>query len=154
MRDGKWEGETWYYRSDGSRYWASITLRPNYQLHEHVGFVKLVRDDTKRKTTEARMIAALDESSKMKSEFLANMSHEIRNLANGMHLSLSLLAGTTLNSQQQEYAVIMQDSMSIILQVINNEVDRLIMKSGKVSLTLEILSVRTLSKQWSAIVSY
>ncbi|GFF99978.1 two-component system protein A [Aspergillus udagawae] len=58
MRDGKWEGETLYYRSDGSRYWANITLRPIYQFGQHASFVKLVQDDTERKTTEARMIAA------------------------------------------------------------------------------------------------
>ncbi|GFF98346.1 two-component system protein A, partial [Aspergillus udagawae] len=55
MRDGKLEGEAWYCRSDGSRY------GPIYQFGQHVGFVKLVRDDTERKTTEANMIAALHE---------------------------------------------------------------------------------------------
>jgi osomolarity two-component system sensor histidine kinase TcsA len=80
-----------------------------------MGFMKLVRDDTERKTTETHIITALHESSKMKSKFQANMSHELRNLANSMRLSLGLLAGTAMNSQQQEHALIMQDSMSIIL---------------------------------------
>ncbi|GIC90375.1 uncharacterized protein Aud_006809 [Aspergillus udagawae] len=80
----------------------------------------------------------------MKSKFQANMSHELRNLANSMRLSLGLLAGTAMNSQQQEYALIMQDYMSIILQIINNEGDSSILQPRKVSVTFEVLSVENI----------
>ncbi|KAF9893305.1 hypothetical protein FE257_011735 [Aspergillus nanangensis] len=141
LRDGKMEDEGWRYRQDGSRFWANVMITPVFEFGRHVGFVKVTRDLTERKAAEARMIAAFEESSKMKTDFLANMSHEIRTPMNGMLLALTMLAGTELNEEQHEYAAIMQDSSSILLQVINDVLDYSKLSSGSFSINADILDV-------------
>ncbi|KAG2416884.1 two-component system protein A [Aspergillus terreus] len=144
LREGKMEDEGWRYRQDGSRFWANVMITPIYQFGRHVGFVKVTRDLTERKAAEARMIAAFEESSKMKTDFLANMSHEIRTPMNGMLLALTMLTGTELTDQQREYAAIMEDSTSILLQVINDVLDYSKLSSGSFSLNSDVVKVETI----------
>lgn len=144
LRDGKVEDEGWRYRRDGSRFWANVLITPIHQFGHHVGFAKVTRDLTERKAAEARLIAAFEESSKLKSDFLANMSHEIRTPMNGMLLALTMLTSTELNPQQQEYSSIIEDSTSILLQVINDVLDYSKLSSGAFSLHSDVVDVRSI----------
>lgn len=141
MREGKVEDEGWRYRKDGRRFWANVMITAIYQFGVHVGFVKVTRDLTERKAAEARLIDAFEESSKLKTDFLANMSHELRTPMNGMFLALSMLMRTTLADDQREYASILEDSTSILLQVINDVLDYSKLSSGSFSLTTDVVNV-------------
>ncbi|KAJ5133086.1 hypothetical protein N7448_001885 [Penicillium atrosanguineum] len=141
LRDGKVEDEGWRYRKDGGQFWANVMITPIYQFGRHVGFVKVTRDLTERKAAEARLIDAFEESSKMKTDFLANMSHELRTPMNGMFLALTVLMRTSLSPEQLEYASILEDSTSILLQVINDVLDYSKLSSGSFSLTADVLDV-------------
>ncbi|KAJ5215378.1 uncharacterized protein N7498_001785 [Penicillium cinerascens] len=141
LRDGKVEDEGWRYRKDGGQFWANVMITPIYQLGRHVGFVKVTRDLTERKAAEARLIDAFEESSKLKTDFLANMSHELRTPMNGMFLALTMLMRTGLSPDQREYASILEDSTSILLQVINDVLDYSKLSSGSFSLTADVLDV-------------
>lgn len=141
LRDDKVEDEGWRYRKDGGRFWANVMITPIYQFGRHVGFVKVTRDLTERRAVEARLIEAFEESSKLKTEFLANMSHELRTPMNGMSLALTMLLQTTLTQDQQEYASILEDSTTMLLQVINDVLDYSKLSSGSFSLTTDVLSV-------------
>lgn len=142
MRDGRFEDEGWRYRCDGSRFWANALITPIYQFGQHVGFVKVTRDLTERKEAEARMIKAFEESSRLKTDFLANISHEIRTPMNGMQIALTMLADTGLSPQQAEHATIIQDSMSLLLQVVNDVLDYSKLSSGSFSLHADMVDVR------------
>ncbi|MDQ3233221.1 MAG: PAS domain S-box protein, partial [Pseudobdellovibrionaceae bacterium] len=79
---GRFEGEAWRQRKDGSRFWADVVLTA---LHgdddELIGYTKVTRDMSERKRTEevTRLARkAAEEANSAKSTFLANMSHEIR----------------------------------------------------------------------------
>ncbi|WEW57349.1 histidine kinase [Emydomyces testavorans] len=141
LHDGKVEDEGWRFRKDGSRFWANVTITPVHQFGHHVGFVKVTRDLTERKAAEARLIAAYDETSKLKSDFLANMSHEIRTPMNGVLGALSLLNNTDLSQQQREYTAIIEESTSVLLQLINDILDYSKLTSGSFSLTTDVFSV-------------
>ncbi|GAB1199523.1 hypothetical protein APSETT444_008873 [Aspergillus pseudonomiae] len=141
LRDGRMEDEGWRYRQDGSRFWANVMITPVYEFGRHVGFVKVTRDLTERKAAEGRLIAAFEESSRLKTDFLANMSHEIRTPMNGMRLALSMLTDTELDSNQREYASIIEDSTSVLLQIINDILDYSKLSSGSFSLTSDIVEV-------------
>ncbi|KAG7289821.1 hypothetical protein NEMBOFW57_006198 [Staphylotrichum longicolle] len=78
MREGRVEDEGWRYRQDGSRFWANVIITAVYKNGVHVGFGKVTRDLTERKSAESRLIAAYEDSEKLKLDFLANMIHEIR----------------------------------------------------------------------------
>jgi osomolarity two-component system sensor histidine kinase TcsA len=141
LRDGKVEDEGWRYRKDGGQFWANVMITAIYQFGRHVGFVKITRDLTERKAAEARLIDAFEESSKLKTDFLANMSHELRTPMNGMFLALTMLMRTSLTPEQREYASILEDSTSILLQVINDVLDYSKLSSGSFSLTADVLDV-------------
>ncbi|KAK6828949.1 hypothetical protein RU639_003293 [Aspergillus parasiticus] len=143
LRDGRMEDEGWRYRQDGSRFWANVMITPVYEFGRHVGFVKVTRDLTERKAAEGRLIAAFEESSRLKTDFLANMSHEIRTPMNGMRLALSMLTDTELDKNQREYASIIEDSTSVLLQIINDILDYSKLSSGSFSLTSDIVEVES-----------
>jgi osomolarity two-component system sensor histidine kinase TcsA len=142
LQKGRIEAEGWRYRQDGTRFWANVMITPIYQFGRHVGFVKVTRDLTERKAAETRMIAAYEESSKMKTDFLANMSHEIRTPMNGMQLALAMLKDTDLSEQQLEYASIIDDSTTTLLQIINDVLDYSKLSSGSFSLNSDVLDIK------------
>lgn len=142
MRDGRIEDEGWRYRRDGSRFWANVLITPIFQFGQHVGFAKVTLDLTERKEAEARMVTAFEESSRLKTDFLANISHEIRTPMNGMQIAMTMLADTGLSSQQAEHATIIQDSMSLLLQIVNDVLDYSKLSSGSFSLHADMVDVR------------
>ncbi|KAJ5243487.1 uncharacterized protein N7469_001814 [Penicillium citrinum] len=141
LREGKVEDEGWRYRKDGGRFWANVMITPIFQLGRHVGFVKVTRDLTERKAAEARLINAFEDTAKLKEDFLANMSHELRTPMNGMFLALTMLMRTSLNDDQREYALVLEDSTSILLQVINDVLDYSKLSSGSFSLTPDVVNI-------------
>ncbi|KAJ6070891.1 hypothetical protein N7467_012210 [Penicillium canescens] len=144
LQKGRMEDEGWRYRKDGSRFWANVMITPIFQFGRHVGFVKVTRDLTERKAAETRMVAAFEESSKMKTEFLANMSHEIRTPMNGMQLALAMMKDTDLTGQQLEYASIIEDSTSVLLQIINDVLDYSKLSSGSFSLCSDVVDIKSI----------
>jgi osomolarity two-component system sensor histidine kinase TcsA len=141
LRDGKVEDEGWRIRKDGSRFWANVIMSPIYQDSVLTGFSKVTRDLTERKAAEGRLIAAYEEASRMKSDFLANMSHEIRTPMHGMLSALSLLMDTSLTTEQQELTGIIEESGSILLQVINDILDYSKLTSGSFSITTGVINI-------------
>jgi PAS domain S-box-containing protein len=67
-RDGRFEGEGWRVRKDGSRFWAHVVvdaIRNNEG--ELIGFAKITRDETERRATQQAMEA-----------FAYSVSHDLR----------------------------------------------------------------------------
>lgn len=60
---------------------------------------------------------------------------------NGMLLALTMLADTELTNRQREFTSIIEDSMSILLQVINDILDYSKLSSGSFSLISGIVDV-------------
>src|SRR5277367_1952163 len=141
LREGKVEDEGWRYKKDGSRFWANVIITPVYRSGTLIGFSKVTRDLTERKATEARMIAAYEEASKLKSDFLANMSHEIRTPMHGMLSALALLVDTGLSPDQRELAGIIEESGSVLLQVINDILDYSKLASGSFTINTDVISI-------------
>lgn len=144
MRDGRVEDEGWRYRKDGSRFWANVVITAVYKNGVHVGFGKVTRDLTERKSAESRLIAAYEESEKLKSDFLANMSHEIRTPMHGMLSACALLLDTSLSSRQRDIVGIMDESGQVLLQVINDILDYSKLASGSFSIHSDIVGITSI----------
>ncbi|KAK4173233.1 putative signal transduction histidine-protein kinase [Triangularia setosa] len=144
MRDGRVEDEGWRYRKDGSRFWANVVITAVYKDGVHVGFGKVTRDLTERKSAESRLISAYEESEKLKSDFLANMSHEIRTPMHGMLSACALLLDTTLSPRQRDIVGIMDESGQVLLQVINDILDYSKLASGSFSIHSDIVGITSI----------
>jgi len=98
---GEYNGEGHRVRSDGTTFWAYVTLTALRNLEgKLVGFTKVTRDFTARRAVEAALkrdqqIAPdsqhmLQEASRLR-RIMANLSHELRNPLNAIVGSISLL---------------------------------------------------------------
>ena len=58
-REGKFEGEGWRIRKDGSRFWASVVIdRINDEHGKLIGFAKITRDMTEKREAERALLEA------------------------------------------------------------------------------------------------
>jgi PAS domain S-box-containing protein len=85
-REGKFEGEGWRARKDGSRFWASVVIDAIHDDEgQFIGFAKITRDITeKRQATDALALAqaALFQSQKMETvgQLTGGIAHDFNNL--------------------------------------------------------------------------
>src|SRR3954452_22139660 len=57
--EGRFEGEGWRVRKDGSRFWASVVIdRINNDKGEIVGFAKITRDMTEQRRSQQALLEA------------------------------------------------------------------------------------------------
>ncbi|MGN6315234.1 PAS domain S-box protein [Trinickia sp.] len=78
-RTGKFEGEGWRVRKDGSRFWANVLLDPIMgPAGEVIGFAKVTRDLTEKRNIEAQ----LRQSQKMEAigQLTGGIAHDFNNL--------------------------------------------------------------------------
>jgi osomolarity two-component system, sensor histidine kinase TcsA len=143
VAEGKFEDSGWRYRKDGSSFWANVVITPTFNDDGIlIGFTKVTRDMTERHLADAQMVADYEEASKLKSQFLANMSHEIRSPMHGMLSAVTLLTETGLDTEQRDLAGIIEESGSILLQVINDILDYSKLSSGVFQMNPTDLCIR------------
>lgn len=85
-----------------------------------------------------------------KSRFLANMSHEIRTPLNGIIGMTSLLTTTTLTSEQDKLAKIIQSSGSSLLSIVGDILDFSKIEAGKMEPENTAYSLEALIEQTAA----
>jgi PAS domain S-box-containing protein len=107
LREGRFEGESWRVRKDGSRFWASVVvdriLDENGKL---LGFAKITRDmSEKRKAAEEleRARAALAQSQKLEAigQLTGGVAHDFNNLLTVVANALDLLSDPTRDEEQR-----------------------------------------------------
>jgi PAS domain S-box-containing protein len=105
LRDGHYEEEGWRIRKDGSRFWANVLITAVHDADgRHLGFAKVTRDTSQRRSLEQdrenalravaeanseleSLNARLRQAADDQSQFLAVTAHELRT-------PISLLAGS------------------------------------------------------------
>lgn len=84
--------------------------------------------------------AAADTASQAKSAFVATLSHEIRTPLYGMLGTLELLMRTSLDAKQAQYLRLIQQSSSVLQQLIRDTLDVSRIESGQLVLTATAFS--------------
>ena len=92
------------------------------------------RKQIEEKAEQALLLA--EQASRAKSEFLANMSHEVRTPLNAIMGLNQLLQSTPLNSEQQQWLQLMDDSSRSLLSLLNDVLDLSRIEAGKLQLEL------------------
>ncbi|HLN22956.1 MAG TPA: PAS domain S-box protein, partial [Patescibacteria group bacterium] len=99
---GRYEGEGWRIRKDGSRFWAHAVITPFWDAKGAMrGFVRVSRDITERKRSDEALRAAKDEAERAnlaKSKFLASASHDLRQPVQALVFFTSALESKVENS--------------------------------------------------------
>jgi PAS domain S-box-containing protein len=134
---GEYTGEGQRIRSDGSTFWAGITLTALWDdSGTLLGFAKVTRDLTARRAADALLQSAAqaaetarleaESASNAKSGFLATMSHEIRTPINAVMGYLELLDLETdgpLTEGQRGYLARSRASARHLLDLISEVLD-------------------------------
>lgn len=106
-REGRFEGEGWRVRRDGSRLWASVVVdRILDEQGRLVGFAKVTRDITEKKRTAEELEktrAVLAQSQKMEAigQLTGGVAHDFNNLLTVIINSLDMLAGPMRDEAQK-----------------------------------------------------
>ncbi|HET7458139.1 MAG TPA: ATP-binding protein [Gemmatimonadaceae bacterium] len=144
---GEYTGEGQRVRSDGSTFWAGITLTALWDDDGTLlGFAKVTRDLTARRAADALLQAAAEaaetarraaeEASTAKSNFLATMSHEIRTPLNailGYHELLDLEIDGPLTPGQRRHLTRAGASSRHLLTLISEVLDFSRLDAGRVA---------------------
>jgi PAS domain S-box-containing protein len=90
-RAGRYEGEGWRLRKDGSRFWANVVISPLRDAGGHlVGYGTVTHDLTQRRKLEEERVrlAQAEESIRVRDEFLSVASHELKTPLTALQLQI------------------------------------------------------------------
>lgn len=136
VKSGTWLGETAVKTLGNEEIPTSqLILAHRGKSGNLENFSTVIRDISQQKSLEDDLEKARDsalETTRIKSEFLANMSHEIRTPMNGIIGIAELLANTSLDETQQDYAETIQQCGDTLLTIINDILDFSKLEAGKV----------------------
>jgi PAS domain S-box-containing protein len=119
-REGRFEGEGWRVRKDGTRFWASVVLDA---IHDDegklVGFAKITRDMTEKREAQLRLEESREQlfrSQKMEAlgQLTGGLAHDFNNLLTAI-LGASDLASRNLDNP---------DKLKRMLEGIRNSAQR------------------------------
>jgi PAS domain S-box-containing protein len=99
--EGRFEGEGWRVRKDGSRFWANVVIDPiRDEDGKLIGFTKITRDISERRALEQAR-DQLYQAQKMESvgQLTGGVAHDFNNLLTAVGGSLSLLKQMTTDQR-------------------------------------------------------
>ncbi|WP_340121210.1 PAS domain S-box protein, partial [Methylobacter svalbardensis] len=158
IANSRFEDEGWRVRKDGSSFWANVVYTAiRDQLGNLRGFAKLTRDLTERMQVEATLIDAKSTAEKAnlaKSDFLSSMSHELRSPLNAILGFAQLMESDSpppTPSQKASIKQILQGGW-YLLELINEILDLAVIESGRLSLSLEPVSLAEVMLECQAMI--
>ena len=150
--------ELTYIRKDGSRFPAivSITaLRDDY--NDIIGYLLIGADNSIRKQVELELhdaMAVAGKANLAKSDFLSSMSHELRTPLSAILGFAQLMESGTPSptvSQKRSIDQILKAGW-YLLELINEILDLAVIESGKLSLSLEAISLSEVMQECRAMI--
>jgi len=159
------EVEGWRVRKDGSTYWANAVITSMRNEDGNLcGFVKLTRDFTERRRLQQlltdnnfeleRTRAAAEKANLAKSDFISSMSHELRTPLNAILGFAQLLEGSLMPPTAIQELRLQQILKAgwYLLELVNEILDLAVIESGKLTLSLEPLSLAKVMLECQAMI--
>ncbi|MCF3650504.1 ATP-binding protein [Synoicihabitans lomoniglobus] len=137
-----WSGEavTWEGVGANEDLWYLAQLQPRFQDGAVTEVILSAVESSELKRSEAALRLAKEKAEsadRAKSDFLAVMSHEIRTPMNSVIGFTSLLRETPLNSDQERYVHMIENSGEGLLDIINDVLDISKIEAGRLELSME-----------------
>lgn len=143
-------------QSNSGLKWFEASISPRLNITNRV--VISVRDITEQKKLARSIIAAKEEAEKAsmaKSEFLSSMSHELRTPLNailGFSQILELDSESPLTHSQHQSVKEILKAGNHLLELINEVLDLAKIESGKLSISLEPVQIKSIIDETLAII--
>lgn len=97
-RRGRFEGEGWRLRSDGTRFWARAIVTALFDSTAELrGFAKVTQD-----LSDRRHIQELEAAARNVNEFIAVLAHEIRNPLAPIQTAVQVIQSTPRNAPERD----------------------------------------------------
>jgi len=142
----------------GNRRFLEVSTRILYRRGQPVAVQGIGRDITDRKQAQHRLEESARElqqkneelstalkmardATQLKEQFLANTSHELRTPMNGIMGMVNLLLDTSLDDDQREYALAVNQCANDLLTIINDILDVSQIESGHIAFQEDIYSI-------------
>jgi PAS domain S-box-containing protein len=134
----------------GNRRFLEVSTRILYRRGQPMAVQGIGRDITDRKQAQQRLEESARElqqkneelsralkmardATQLKEQFLANTSHELRTPMNGIMGMVNLLLDTSLDDDQREYALAVNQCANDLLTIINDILDVSQIESGRIA---------------------
>ena len=136
--EGRFEGEGWRVRKDGSRFWARVTITWVPGGSPASGrFLKITRDLTSRKEVEAANYA--------KDRILAMLSHELRTPLTPIVFASSMLVDdSSVPEAVREQAGTIAKNAKLLARLVDDLLDATKLTAGKLRLKFAIIDAHAL----------
>ena len=145
---GRFDGEGWRVRKNGSRFWAHVIITPLWDDKGRMrGYVRVAQDITDRKRGEEELKRAKEDAERAniaKSKFLAAASHDLRQPVQAMVFFTSALTSQIQNTAAQPLLHDLQASLDGVNILLDSLLDVSRLDAGIVQPRLTNFSLATL----------
>ena len=148
---GRFEGEGWRLRNDGSRFWARAIVTALFDpTGELRGFAKVTQD-----LSDRRQIQALEAAARNLNEFIAVLAHEIRNPLAPIQTAVQVIQNTSRSAPERDqmYEIIRRQA-SQLRRIADDMLDITRITRGQMVIDRKLVDLSVIVKYTAAAIAH
>lgn len=137
IREGQVDNTEERVRSDGSKFWVALVLRPLWADQAVIGFALILRDVTEEKKAEMELRDARDSAefeAETRKSLLATVSHEIRTPMTGILGMLEQVKEDNSARSRDRALTVIEGAVDALMRVLDDVLENARAESGKMTI--------------------